>query len=172
MIDAVLVRPLRRRLGQRGVAATVVVLFLPSLLAGLALVVDAGVLLVCRAQLAAAADMGALAGAQDLDYELLAAGKVVIRSEQAVGDAEAYVRENLRGRPFIEADSVRVTVTVVNPAAADGSRQPACPVTGRALEAPTVCVVVRATVRLPLLPGKAAVTVRVHADAGVVGRPG
>ncbi len=157
--------------GQSGAAAAVVVLFLPCLLAGAALVIDVGVLLTTRAQMAAAADMGALAGVQDLDYELLAEGRVVIRAATAISDATTWVEQNLARRPFLEPGSTRVTVTVCNTEVEGGDGRPACPVTGRLLQQPTVCVVVRAAARLPFLPRSAPVSVRVHADASVVGRP-
>lgn len=157
--------------GQRGGVATLVVLFLPCLLAGAALVIDGGVLLVSRAQVAAAADMGALAGVQDLDFERLAEGTVYILPGQAIADAEAWVAANLEGLAFIERDSLVLTVTVCNPETGEGGGGLRCPVTGRALSSPTVCVVVRAAVRLPFLPRAVPVTVRVHADASVVGRP-
>jgi len=157
--------------GQGGAAAALVVLFLPCLLAGAALVIDVGVLLATRAQMAAAADMGALAGVQDLDYELLAEGLVIIRADAAVSDAVSWVEANLTGRPFVDPGSTKVTVTVCNTEAEGGAGRLACPVTGRPLEQPTVCVAVRASVRLPFLPRSLPVSVRVHADASVVGRP-
>ncbi len=155
---------------RRGAAATLVVLFLPCLLAGAALTIDAGALLAARAQLAAAADMGALAGAQDLDYAELAEGRVVILAAAAIEDAVAMAETNLASEPFILPETVRVIVTVCN-VGTGGGGPGRCPVTGRTLEDPTVCVLVRAAVRLPFGPRAAPVTVGVHADASVVGRP-
>ncbi len=156
---------------QRGAVTALVVIFLPCLLAAAALVIDVGVLLTARGQMAAAADMGALAGVQDLDYDLLAEGQVVIVPEAAIGDAESWVRQNLASQPFIVPESVSVTVTVLNTGAGGREGKLACPVTGRPLDAPTVCVVARAEVRLPFLPRTTPVSVRVHADASLVGRP-
>jgi len=158
----------RRIRAQGGAAATLVVLFLPCLLACAALVLDLGSLLVVRAQLRVAADMGALAGVQDLDFELLGQGRIVIRAEDARSDAVSWVRANLSGRSFIDMDGTEVVVTVLN---TDGGRAATCPVTGRALTHPTVCVYIRAPARLPFLPGLGPVPVSVHADASVVGRP-
>ncbi|MEW6031264.1 MAG: pilus assembly protein TadG-related protein [Bacillota bacterium] len=160
--------PARLRRGERGAAGVLVVLFLPCLLASLGLAIDVGVLLLVRAEMRAAADMGALAGVQDLDFELLAEGRVVIRGPEAVRDAEAWVRENLTGRAFIEPGSVVVSVSVRN---LDAGARATCPVTGRELEHPTVCVLVRARVRPPVFTIFGPVEVEVHADASVVGRP-
>ncbi len=159
------------RLGdERGATAALVALFLPCLVAAVALIIDAGALLVARAQMAAAADMGALAGVQDLDYDLLASdGRLLVLEEPARADAEAWVRGNLEGRAFIAPETVSVAVTVCNPGS--GVAEPVCPVTGRLLTDPTVCVLVRAEARLPFLPGLGPVGVSVHADASVVGRP-
>ncbi|MCL6581720.1 MAG: hypothetical protein K6U08_08935 [Firmicutes bacterium] len=156
--------------GERGAVAALVALFLPCLLAAAALVLAVGALLVARAQLRAAADMAALAGVQDLDWDLLAQGVVYLREEEATADALAWLRANLDGRAFLEEGRAEAFVRVLNTVDPTGSPVPAaCPVTGRTLDAPTVCVLVRAEVRLPLLPGP--VTVSVHADASVVGRP-
>lgn len=156
------------RPSERGAAAVLVVLFLPCLLASLALALDVGALLVARAQMRAAADMGALAGVQDLDYDLLAQGLIVIRSADAVRDAREWVLANLEGRAFIEPGTVRVVVAVLN---TEGAGAVSCPVTGRLLEWPTVCVKVEAMARLPFLPALGLVKVSIHADASVVGRP-
>ncbi len=108
-----------------GAAMTLVVLFLPCLLVASALVLDAGALLLARACLAAAADMGALAGVQGLDYERLAEGDIVIKEAEAAADAEAWVRDNLAGRAFLEAGSVVVAVEVLNPGVGSGGGTPA-----------------------------------------------
>jgi len=155
------------RVSERGAAAVLVALFLPCLVLAVALAVDVGALLLARAELQAAADMGALAGVQDLDWDLLAEGVLFIRPEDARADAETWVRANLNGSPFLESASLAVVVTVINPA----EEPAACPVTGRKVTRPTVCVLVRAGVRLPFLPRADPLTVNVHADAAVVGRP-
>jgi len=167
----------RRKAGQAGAAATLVIIFLPVLLAGVALVIDAGALLTARAQMATAADMGALAAVQDLDYNLLAEGLIVILEEQAVSDAEAWIMANLSHQAFIEPETVVVVVTVLNTEdRGDGGGETSpvnltCPITGRPVTQPTVCVLVRAVTHLPFLPSLGRVTVEVHADASVVGRP-
>ncbi len=154
---------------ETGAALTLVVLFLPCLLVAAALVLDAGALLIARAEMRVAADMGALAGIQDLDYDLLADGVVVIDPGQAAADAEAWVRDNLTGRAFVDDLTVSVDVTVCNTSLEPGV---VCPVTGRALREPTLCVLVGANARLPFLPRPLGpVRVMVHADATVVGRP-
>jgi hypothetical protein len=116
----------------------------------------------------AAADMGALAGVQDLDYRALAEGEVLIVPEKARADAEAWVRANLEDLTLIEPGSLEVVVTVIN---LSGERAPSCPVTGRRVRHPTVCVLVQALVRLPFTVSLGPVRVSVHADAAVVGRP-
>lgn len=157
-----------RRRGESGAVAALVALFLPSLLAALGLVADLGALLVARAELSAAADLGALAAVQDLDLELLAEGELFLEAESARRDAEAWVRANLSAATFIDPDSIEVEVTTLNTA---GWRAPACPVTGRTVEWPTVCVLVTARARLPFALGLSSVRMVVHADASVVGRP-
>ena len=154
--------------GEKGAVATLVLLFLPCLLAAAALVIDVGALLLARAQLAAAADMGALAGVQDLDYELLARGQIVILESEAVADAVSWVRANLAGRAFLVEEAISVRVSVRNMPRGGGAT---CPVTGRTLLQPTVCVLIQAVVRPPFLPASGWVTMSVHADASVVGRP-
>lgn len=161
----------RPRPGQRGAVLALVIVFLPCLAAGVALVVDAGTLFVARSDLQAAADMGALAGVQDLDYDLLAGGDVVIKEADALRDAGAWVTANLTGRVFIDPASLRVVVAVRNTGAGVWGSVVTCPVTGRVLEYPTVCVSVTADVRLPFFSWFGPVTVSVHADASVVGRP-
>jgi hypothetical protein len=157
--------------------AAVVVLFLPVLLAGMALVIDCGALLAARAQMVAAADMGALAGVQDLDFDLLACGRIFIREAAAIAAAEAWVTGNLSGRAFIEPGTVRVVVTVLNTdgtgsdGRGDARRLLVCPVTGRAFSEASVCVFVQARARLPFIPSRLGPVVRVHADAAVMGRP-
>ncbi len=154
--------------GDRGAAAALVVLFLPCLIACAALAADLGALLIARAEMRAAADMGALAGVQDLDYVALAEGEVLIVPENARADAEAWVRANLEDLTLIEQGSLEVVVTVIN---LSDDRAPSCPVTGRRVRYPTVCVLVRALVRLPFTVSLGPVHVSVHADAAVVGRP-
>lgn len=158
--------PARR--GERGAVAALVALYLPCLLAALALVADLGVLLLARAELSAAADFGALAAVQDLDLELLARGEVVVSATDAVRDARAWTEANLAAATFLDPASVDISVTVLNPSRA---RDAACPVSGQPVAWPTVCVVVSATVRLPFAPGLGPVRVSAHADASVVGRP-
>ena len=157
------------RVGERGAAAALVVLFLPCLLASVGLAVDVGVLLVARAQLQASVDMGALAGVQELDYDLLAQGRIVIRENEAGDCARRWVLANTEGRAFIEPGTVRAVVTVLNTGGPEG--EAACPVTGRRVPWPTVCVRAEALVRLPFLPLLGPVRVSVHADASIVGRP-
>lgn len=153
---------------ESGAAMALVVLFLPCLLAAAALVLDVGALLLARAEMRAAADMGALAGVQDLDFDRLARGEIVIREAEAAADAESWVRANLAGKSFVEPGTVVTAVAVRNTWLRGGV---ACPVTGRALADPTVCVRIRARVKLPFLASLGTVTVSVHADASVVGRP-
>ncbi len=155
--------------GQSGAVLVLVLLALPAFVLLLGLVVDVGLLYLARVQLRAALDMGALAGAQELDLDALARGELRLVEEAARREATALTRRNLVaafGAEVLDRAVIRVVVYQAGPTAPLVHQ-----VTGRSLVDPTVGVVAEVPVRLAvlgrLLPE---VTLRAHADASVVGR--
>jgi Flp pilus assembly protein TadG len=71
------------------------VLFLPVLLTCLYATCGLGALLLARARAQTAADLAALAAAQDVDLERLQEGERRLRPEDAARDAVAWARANL-----------------------------------------------------------------------------
>lgn len=132
---------------RRGAAGTVLALLLPVVLASLALVADVGYLLWVRAALQAAADLGALAGAQELDLEALAEGRRAL-APTAGSSARRWAGENLAAHPATArwADLAEVGVLVIQ---ADEQAPARHPWTGRTLRDPTVAVRIRLRVPLP-----------------------
>jgi len=161
---------------EEGAILILVVLLLPLLVVVAGLVADMGILLYVRHLAYAAADLGALAGAQNVDLERLAGGERWIEEGPARRDAEAWARNNLEvnfpGRGVESRAEVRVEVYNPIPAHYPGDRY-----TGRVLRDPTVCVLINLPVRLRFLSMLVPeVNLTVHADASVVerkgGRPG
>lgn len=128
--------------GQRGAAAAFTLLFLPVLAVLLALVVDVAHLFGVRAALQAAADMGALAGAQAVDLDALAQGRRRLQEDEAAGAAREWVRGNLLAHPLTRplAGAAEVEVRVIQ---ADEGEPARHPWSGRELEDPTVAVRIR-----------------------------
>lgn len=124
---------------QRGAVAAMVVLALPVLLLTSALVVDVAYWFLVRASLQSAADLAALAAAQNVDLTALAQGERQILPEPARREARQWVYDNLQSNRVTAQllDRVDVTVRVYNP-------QPEAPVrhefSGRLLYDPTVTV--------------------------------
>jgi len=79
-----------------GGVVVLVALFLPIAVLCVGMVVDLGAVFVARKAVQAACDLGALAGVQELDWDRLAAGQVLIREEDGEGIADGITRENLR----------------------------------------------------------------------------
>lgn len=149
--------------GARGAAGTLVIAFLPVLLAAMAALAGLGHANFWRQRAHQAADLGALAGVQSLDFDQLAQGVVYLLVEQAMSVAEETARANLTGG---SPDAVTVNVTVLN--TADGPATD--PVTGRIHEHPTVCVQLTVTVQFRLGPVVWTQAMTAHADAAVVPR--
>ncbi|MCL6449676.1 MAG: hypothetical protein K6T75_00050 [Acetobacteraceae bacterium] len=157
------------RAAQAGAAALLLVVALPVLAAALGLVADGGVMLLCRLRAQGAADLAALAAAQDVDLERLARGERFIVEEQARRDARDWALGNLE--PLAELmggppqQLAEIEVEVINPPPGGSVRHPR---TGRLVSDPTVWVAVSFPVRLPL--GLAALQGRAwaQADASVV----
>ena len=119
----------------RGGVLALVALFLPIAVLCVGTVVDLGTVFFVRKAVQAACDLGALAGVQELDWDLLTMGTVAIRE----GEAEAMAREiagsNLESVEALVQD-VEIAATVANP-----------PVKAE----PTVAVTVTYSVRMPFL---------------------
>ena len=119
----------------RGGVLALVALFLPIAVLCVGTVVDLGTVFFVRKAVQAACDLGALAGVQELDWDLLALGTVAIR----VGDAEA-VAEDITDRNLEAVDAlvegVELGAAVLNP-----------PTKAE----PTVVVAVTYSVRMPFL---------------------
>lgn len=154
-------------LGERGASALLAVLFLPALLLVVGLVTDAGLLFLSRHLAYHAAELGALAGAQDVDLEALADGRLLLLEPQAAETAAEYVRRNLTAAfpRRAAADLSEIAVRVYN---ASGDAPLVHAETGRRLVDPTVSVHLQIAVPLYFLrPLARDVTVRVRADASV-----
>ncbi len=157
-----------KRRHEEGAVLVTAVLMLPVMLLALALVADAGWLLLARQLASNAADMAALAAVQELDEELLRQGQLALDGSRARAMAIEYARHNLQAAlPGLDLQSeVAVSVEVHQPSP---SVSPRCRVTGRELEHPTVCVSLELTLPLRLLPVPGGrVRVKAHADASVV----
>lgn len=143
-------------------------LFLPVLILFVGLVADLGLIFLSRNIAYHAADLGALAGAQDLDLARLSRGEVYIDEMRAVRDARSWTLSNLRSNfSSLDVDSrARVSADVYNASAGN-------PVThrlsGRLLRDPTVSVTVTVPVKLHFLSMLwSEVLISARADASVV----
>ncbi len=99
--------------GQRGGVIAMIVLFLPVAVLSIGMVADLGLLFVSRKLVQSACDLGALAGCQELDWDLLAQGLVVISDEHGKATAVEIAWDNLRDMNNVIRD-VRLNVTVIN----------------------------------------------------------
>lgn len=128
-----------RRHDQRGAVAALTVLALPVVLIAIALVIDMAYFFLLRTSLQAAADMAALAAAQNVDLDALADGERRLLVERARLDAYQWVHDNLRANKLTAGlrDQVGVHVEVYN---ADPNNRVRHRVTGRILADPTVSV--------------------------------
>ena len=79
----------------RGGVLALVALFLPIAVLCVGMVVDLGTVFFVRKAAQAACDLGALAGVQELDWDLLAAGHVALRVDDVERIAAEVARENL-----------------------------------------------------------------------------
>ncbi|HHV78971.1 MAG TPA: hypothetical protein GXX40_05085 [Firmicutes bacterium] len=155
---------------QNGAAAVATVIFLPVALLLASLVLDVGRLLLAKRNLSLAADMGALAGAQELDLGALWYGKRVLLESAARSTAretvEANIQANLPGWQGLA--SACIVATVYN---AEKGCELVHPGTRRILQDPTVCITVKMPIRLSVVPGPpGGITVSTHADASVLGK--
>jgi uncharacterized membrane protein len=149
--------------GQSGAVLVLVVAFLPVLVAAMALVVETGRLFVLARWAQAAADLGALAGAQEVDLEQLADGERYLDEERARLAADRITTDNLRDLGGVVGSS-RVQVYVINVAEGPTIH----PRTGRFIRDPTVSVWVEVSVPVHLVWWTHQVRLAAHADASVV----
>lgn len=160
-------RPLcGRARGERGAAGLLVALFLPALVVSFLGVVALGEMILARHLVSCAADLGALAGIQALDTELLAQGRLVLIPGEARKRAREYALANLGSMfPGLESKA-QVDVTVID--TEDGGI--ADPVSGKIHSWPTVCVLISLELPVAVGPLRVRVCVRAHADASAVPR--
>ncbi len=97
-----------------GGVVVLVALFLPVAVLCVGMVVDLGAVFFARKAVQAACDLGALAGVQELDWDRLAAGQVVIREEGGENIAAGITRENLRNVTGL-VEILSVSCSVRNP---------------------------------------------------------
>jgi len=143
---------------------------LPVWLALATIVIDVAYIMWVHAGMRAAADLGALAAAQNLDLEKLAEGDPEIIPHEADKDARQWIKDNLQQQrataPFAERADIRVWVLNGKP---DAPLQH--PLTGRTITDPTVAVEVSLPARVLLVPRKLGeIPLTVRADASVMGR--
>ena len=153
---------------RRGVASVMFIIYLPVLLMIMALVIDVGLLIVIRNKLQAAADFGALAGAQNLNVQALQEGSIILDDSSAKRDATEWAEENvLRNlHPFMERLDLIITARVYNGSAANTLYDWH---TGRAINDPTVCIVIEAVHQFYFIHGVFGDQwITVHADASVM----
>lgn len=151
---------------QSGAVLVLVVAMIPVLVAVMALVVETGRLFVIARWAQAAADLGALAGAQEVDLERLADGERYVDEERARVAAERITRDNLRDLGGVVGSS-HVQVYVINVTGGPTTH----PRTGRLIHDPTVSVWVEVSVPVHLVWWTQEARLAAHADASVVEKP-
>lgn len=173
---------------QSGAVGPLYIMMVPALILILSLVIDLGLLFVCKNLLAMAADMAALAAAQEIDLELLALGERYIIPDAAETVAHRWAEDNamsslqnLAGLSTVE--DMIIYVTVYNASKSNPIIHE--PIQGiphflpeegriggaRELVDPTVCVTLTCPVNNGLLLRRLLpTTVTVHADASVMER--
>ena len=97
-----------------GGVVALVALFLPIAVLCVGMVVDLGAVFFARKAVQAACDLGALAGVQELDWDRLAAGQVMIREDDGEDIADGITRENLRNVAGL-VEVLSVSCSVRNP---------------------------------------------------------
>jgi len=147
-----------RRSAKRGIAAAWVIVCLPVFLWLLILVVEVGWVSICRGHLQSAADLGALAGAQELDYTLLADGICRLDVASASQIAAQYTQENLsRSLHHDHLVACTIAVRVQNPGDGYGAG-----------EYPKIRVEVTLPVKLPL--SRTGRTMSAYGEASILPR--
>ncbi len=99
--------------GQRGGVIAMTVLFLPVAVLSIGMVADLGLVFVSRKLVQTACDFGALAGCQELDWDLLAQGLIVISEKRGKTAAVEIAWNNLRDMNNVVRD-ICLNATVTN----------------------------------------------------------
>ncbi len=81
---------------EKGGVIALVILFLPMAVLSIGIVADLGLVFTARRLVQGACDLGALAGCQELDWDLLAKGLVYIKQNEGQATAIAITEANLR----------------------------------------------------------------------------
>lgn len=151
----------------RGAVALEVVLFLPAVIALVAILLNLGIIFLTKYRLQTAVDLGALAAVQDVDLEALADGRRVLLVDQARKDATDITLRNL-GYLGSALNEAQVSVAVHN---VDKPVRERDDWTGKTIEEPTVCVRAQAPGwGMTLALASLKVRLEVHADASVLER--
>ena len=100
----------------RGGVLALVALFLPIAVLCVGIVVDLGTVFFVRKTVQAACDLGALAGVQELDWDLLAVGHVAVRVDDGERIAVEITRENLESVELLVPE-LQIGAKVENPPA-------------------------------------------------------
>jgi hypothetical protein len=105
------------RYSRRDAIATVwTIVCLPLFLLILSFVMDVGWMSAARGHLQLAADFGALAGVQELDYDALASGICILNQVQAENVARQFAMDNLsRNLSDSQLRACTVVIRVANP---------------------------------------------------------
>lgn len=122
---------------RQGSVMLITLLALPVMVSLVLLISAAGSLYASRGRLQAAADMAALAGVQELDWDLLAQGRAYLIEDRARQKSLETLWLNLGFIPGVDLDEAETSVEIINAAPDDPIRHPR---TGRWVEYPTVWV--------------------------------
>ena len=98
----------------RGGVLALVALFLPIAVLCVGMVVDIGTVFFVRKAVQAACDLGALAGVQEFDWDLLSLGTVALRVGEAASVAREIAERNLVAVDAL-VDDVEIASSVLNP---------------------------------------------------------
>lgn len=97
---------------EKGAVIALVILFLPMAVLSIGIVSDLGFLFAARRLVQGACDLGALAGCQELDWDLLAQGLVFINENEGQAAAIAIAQANLRNmESILQEVNLRAKVT-------------------------------------------------------------
>lgn len=154
---------------QTGSATTTLVLCIPVFMLLMALVFDFGVILIVRSAMRTAADLGTLAGVQDVDLDALYQGNLTILEPQAAIDTIECAKWNLDLNAFAPStkESMKIFVDILNP---DGG-QLRDTITGRKITQPTVCMEL-STIIGPWVfwSNRGNLALKVHSDASMLSK--
>lgn len=156
--------PTALRVGSRGAAGVLAVLFLPVLVAALAGTLSLGRASVLRCRMSQAADLAALAAVQCLDRDRLGEGEIVLVKTQARAVAEEYAFANLTAGQWQPID------LSVDTYCCNAGENGADPITGRRYEYTTVRVRITCTEWIAIGPMRLCVTLSGQAAASAVPR--